>query len=161
MGSMKAQITMTMTSLLRTERYEMKGIGCGFEIMYAFLWIYCNFSFTAKLYFSGGKIWVKYVVFWWISYLTSFPLTKSIHVWQLSLNNSLQNQELLKIFGSLVKHKFWKKMTNSENQNSSTFPLDKVDTHKFPKIILKFRNYQTYQFEIFNFLNFWIDWLIW
>ena len=40
---------------------------------------------TAKLHFSGGKIWVKYVIFC-RSYYTNFPLSKSIHIWQLFLN---------------------------------------------------------------------------
>ena len=51
------------------------------------------FLLTAKLYFSGWKIWVKYVIFWW-SYLTNFPLTKLFHIWL----NDLQNQGILKRF---------------------------------------------------------------
>ena len=63
----------------------MKGIGGGFQIICISMNIVVNSLFTAKLHFSGCKIWVKYVIFWG-SYLTNFPLAKSINICQLSLN---------------------------------------------------------------------------
>ena len=69
----------------RFNEAEMKGIGGEFQIIYKFLWIYCNFSISSKITLFGGKIWVKYVIFSG-RYVTNFLLAKSIHIWQLSLN---------------------------------------------------------------------------
>ena len=56
---------------------QMKDIGSGFHAFYEFV---DTFLFTAKLHFSGAKSGSNMS-----SFVTNFPLAKSIHIWQLSL----------------------------------------------------------------------------
>ena len=110
-------------------RAQMKNIGSGFQIMYAFLCICCNFYIHNTMTLFVGQIF-------WGRYWTNFLLAKKIRVRQLSLNtielpgksmvfeniwNFLENKHLCEISLKIPKNciwcHYWEIIKNLSNRN--------------------------------------------
>ena len=92
MGQLKCQYFDQIGSI----RAQMKSIGGGSQIIYAYLLICCNFFIYNKIILFEGqhhkkfnicifKYWSNVFIFW-ERYLINFPLAKSILIWRLYLN---------------------------------------------------------------------------
>ena len=87
-------------------RAQMKGIGGGFQIIYAFLWIYWEIFYSQQNYtFPGVKKKKRQNYTFERASRPTIKSAKSVHIWQLSLNSIewLAKSRVLKRFEI-----FWK-----------------------------------------------------